>query len=113
MADSSDHWEGDLEGTLSDGCGERFKTVGGNARNSFPVIWQEQISQPTDVSFDDRLQRFCGRMFSELKQKFYSGRKEDPEVKLMKLFSVRAVERLHQVAIGGMNSFIKSIHMKY
>lgn len=33
MADSSDHWEGDLEGTLSDGCGERSKTVGGNARN--------------------------------------------------------------------------------
>lgn len=48
MADSSDHWEGDLEGTLSDGCGERSKTVGSNARN---IIFQSYdknrfLSQP-------------------------------------------------------------------
>ena len=40
-----------------------------------PVIWFEQMSKPTDASFDDRLHR-------EIKRKLYSGRREDPEVRI-------------------------------
>ena len=49
---------------------------------NFPVIRLEQMSQPTDASFEDRLQNFCERVYREIKRKLYSGRREDPEVRL-------------------------------
>ena len=46
------------------------------------VIRFEQMSKPTDASFDDRLQSFCKRLYREIKRKLYSGRREDPEVRI-------------------------------
>ena len=40
------------------------------------------MSQPTDDSLSDRLQGFCERLYRESKRKLYSGRREDPEVRI-------------------------------
>ena len=40
------------------------------------------MSQPADDSLSDRLQAFCERLYREIKRKLYSGRREDPEVRI-------------------------------
>ena len=50
--------------------------------NNLPVISLEPISQPTDDSLNDRLLVFYERVYREIRRKLYSGRKEDPEVRI-------------------------------
>ena len=38
------------------------------------------MSQPTDVSLEERIQCFHERLKREIKRKLFSGRKDDPEV---------------------------------
>lgn len=45
-------------------------------------MWLEPMSKPTDDSFSDRLQTFYERVYREIKRKLYSGRREDPEVRI-------------------------------
>lgn len=47
-----------------------------------PGTRSEPMSQPTDDSLSDRLQAFRERVYREIKRKFYSGRREDPEVRI-------------------------------
>ena len=40
------------------------------------------MSQPTDVSLEERVQCFHERLKREIKWKLFSGRKDDPEVQI-------------------------------
>lgn len=40
------------------------------------------MSEPTDDSLSDRLQAFYERVYREIKRKLYSGRREDPEIRI-------------------------------
>ena len=40
------------------------------------------MPQPTNDSLSDRLQAFRERVYWEIKRKLYSGRREDPEVRI-------------------------------
>lgn len=50
--------------------------------NNLPVMRLEPMSQPNSDSFSDHLQTFCERVYREIKRKLYSGRREDPEVRI-------------------------------
>ena len=40
------------------------------------------MSEPTDDSLSDRLQALYERVYWEIKRKLYSGRREDPEIRI-------------------------------
>ena len=64
------------------GYSEKFDEWRPCDENNLPVIWLERMSQPADDSLSDRLQAFCERLYREIKRKLYSGRREDPEVRI-------------------------------
>ena len=50
--------------------------------NNLPVIRVERMSQPTHVSLEERIQCFHEHLKREIKRKLFSGRKDDPEVRI-------------------------------
>ena len=64
------------------GYSEKFNEWKPCDENNLPVIRLEQMSEPTDDSLSDRLQAFYERVYREIKQKLYSGRREDPEIRI-------------------------------
>lgn len=50
--------------------------------NNLPVLRLEPMSQPNSDSCSDHLQTFCERVYRKIKRKLYSGRREDPEVRI-------------------------------
>ena len=50
--------------------------------NNFPVVRLEHEFKPSEVSVEDRLHIFQDRLYREVKRKLYSGRKDDPEIRI-------------------------------
>ena len=49
---------------------------------SLPIVRLQRTFSPSDISLNDRLEIFHDRLYREIKRKLYSGRKEDPEVRI-------------------------------
>ena len=64
------------------GYSEKFDEWRPCDENNLPVICLEPMSQPTNDSLSDCLQAFCERVYREIKRKLFSGRREDPEVRV-------------------------------
>ena len=64
------------------GYSEKFDEWRPCDEHNLPVMRLEPMSKPTDDSFSDRLQTFYERVYREIKRKLYSGRREDPEVRI-------------------------------
>lgn len=63
---------------FSDGFDEWRPYVG----NNFPIVRLECKFKPSTGSIDARLHLFQDRLYREVKQKLYSGREDDPEIKI-------------------------------
>lgn len=48
----------------------------------FPVAKLEQLEQPKLISLEERFERFCVRLYPEIKCKLRSQRKDDPNVRI-------------------------------
>ena len=49
---------------------------------SLPIVRLQRTFSPSDISLNDRLEIFHDRLYRDIKRKLYSGRKEDPEVRI-------------------------------
>ena len=61
-----------------------------------PVARLEPMSQPSDDTLSDRLRVFFERAYKEIKRKWYSGRREDPKlrIEITSKFSLKALDGL-------------------
>ncbi|PFX24307.1 hypothetical protein AWC38_SpisGene11080 [Stylophora pistillata] len=63
--------------------------------DKFPIMRLEHKCKPSMESIDDRLHLFQDRLYREVKRKLYSGRKDDPEIRIE-----ISVEEVFEVSIA-------------
>ena len=64
------------------GYDEKFDEWRPFSNDSLPVVRVERMSVPSRNSLQERLNGFNERMYREIKRKLYSGRKDDPEIRI-------------------------------
>ena len=50
--------------------------------NFFPFVRLERLFIPQEISLEDRMNSFHGQVYREIKRKLWSGRRDDPEVRI-------------------------------
>jgi len=50
--------------------------------DTLPVIRFERMTKPLEMSVTERLQNFYERLYREIKRSLYSGRRDDPDVRI-------------------------------
>lgn len=87
---------------------DEWKPIGDAA--SFPFVRREKLNIPSAVSFGDREELFHGQLYREIKRKLFSGRRDDPAVRIELRVEPDVFEGGLATAVGGITERNKTVY---